>query len=83
MPHTIGLLVTSVVVSTILIGLYIALPRQHVFDALTDVLLQINFSYVVMNGMLNFLLFAGALQVDLGKLRSRALPVGFLAPSER
>ena len=79
LPHTIGLLVMSVVVSIILVGVDIALPRQHVFDALTDVLSQIDFSYVVMNGMLGFLLFAGALQVDLGKLRSRALPVGFLA----
>ena len=42
-------------------------------------LLQIDFSRVVMNGMLGFLLFAGALHVDLGKLRSRAMPVAILA----
>ncbi len=33
----------------------------------------------LMNGMLAFLLFAGALHVDLAKLRSRAASVGLLA----
>ncbi len=34
---------------------------------------------VVMQGMLAFLLFAGSLHVDLGKLRDRAVPVAILA----
>src|SRR5664279_2685452 len=79
LPHTIGLLVMSVVVSIILVGLDILFPGYHLFDALTTALLQIDFTAVVMNGMLAFLLFAGALHVDLGKLRDRAVPVGILA----
>ena len=79
LPHTIGLLVMSVVVSIILVGLDIVFPGYHLFDALTTALLQIDFTAVVMNGMLAFLLFAGALHVDLGKLRDRAVPVGILA----
>ena len=79
LPHTIGLLVMSVVVSIILVGLDIVFPGYHLFDALTTALLQIDFTAVVMNGMLAFLLFAGALHVDLGKLRDRAIPVGILA----
>src|SRR5664279_4011405 len=79
LPHTIGLLVMSVVVSIILVGLDILFPGYHLFDALTTALLQIDFTAVVMNGMLAFLLFAGALHVDLGKSRDRAIPVGILA----
>lgn len=79
LPHTIGLLVMSVVTSVSMVTIDLAFPAQHFFEPLTDALLQIDFSSVVMNGMLGFLLFAGALHVDLGKLRSRAIPVAILA----
>jgi hypothetical protein len=79
LPHTIGLLVMSVVTSVLSVGFDLAFPAQHIFEPLTAALLQIDFSSVVMNGMLAFLLFAGALQVDLGKLRNRAIPVAVLA----
>jgi CPA1 family monovalent cation:H+ antiporter len=78
-PHAIGLLVMSVVVSLVLVGIDAAVPGEHLFDALTKALLQIDFSAVVMQGMLAFLLFAGALHVDLRRLRSRAIPVIVLA----
>ncbi|MBM0206954.1 sodium:proton antiporter [Micromonospora sp. STR1s_5] len=79
LPHTIGLLVMSVAASLVLVAVDLAFPERHLFEALTGTLLQIDFSKVVMNGMLAFLLFAGALHVDLGKLRSRALQVVVLA----
>ena len=79
LPHTIGLLVMSVVASLVLVAVDVAFPGEHLYDPLTKALLQIDFSAVVMNGMLAFLLFAGALHVDLGKLRDRALPVAILA----
>jgi CPA1 family monovalent cation:H+ antiporter len=79
LPHTIGLLLMSVVTSLVLVLVDVAFPEQHLFAPLTAALLQIDFSSVVMNGMLAFLLFAGALHVDLGKLRSRAVPVALLA----
>jgi CPA1 family monovalent cation:H+ antiporter len=79
MPHTIGLLVMSVVASLILVGVDAALPGRGLFDELTRALRQIDFADVVMNGMLAFLLFAGSLHVDLAKLRSRAAAVGVLA----
>lgn len=66
LPHTIGLLVMSVVTSVSMVTIDLAFPAQHFFEPLTDALLQIDFSSVVMNGMLGFLLFAGALHVDLG-----------------
>ncbi|MGY3622540.1 cation:proton antiporter [Bradyrhizobium sp. USDA 10063] len=79
LPHTIGLLVMSVAVSIVLVIVDVAVPGQHLFEPLSAALLQIDFTAVVMNGMLGFLLFAGALHVDLDKLRSRALPVIVLA----
>lgn len=79
LPHTIGLLVMSVLTSIVLVTVDLAFPDQHLFEPLTAVLLQIDFSSVVMNGMLGFLLFAGALHVNLDKLRSRAVPVVILA----
>lgn len=79
LPHTIGLLVMSVATSVILVMIDVAFPKQHLFEPLTSALLQIDFASVVMNGMLGFLLFAGALHVDLDKLRSRAIPVAIMA----
>ena len=43
-------------------------PSEQILEALTAALLQIDFSAVVMDGMLAFLLFAGSLHVDLGRL---------------
>lgn len=79
MPHTTGLLVMSVAASLILVTIDAAVPDRHLFDPLTSALSQIDFNAVVMEGMLAFLLFAGSLHVDLGKLRDRAVPVAILA----
>jgi CPA1 family monovalent cation:H+ antiporter len=79
LPHTIGLLSMSVAASLILVAIDAILPDQHLFQPLTKALLQIDFTSVVMNGMLAFLLFAGALQVNLATLISRAVPVVVLA----
>jgi CPA1 family monovalent cation:H+ antiporter len=79
LPRTTGLLLTGLVVSLGLVGLDLAFPNTHLHTALTERLLQVDFSDVVMNGMLAFLLFAGALDVDFGALRSRAWPIAFLA----
>lgn len=79
MPHTIGLLTMSVVASLVLVAIDAILPEQHLFEPLTKTLLQIDFTSVVMNGMLSFLLFAGALHVDLRALMNRAVPVIVLA----
>lgn len=46
LPHTIGLLVLSVFVSTALVIVDFAIPGQHLFDGLTKALLQIDFGAV-------------------------------------
>jgi CPA1 family monovalent cation:H+ antiporter len=60
-----------------LIGLTVAgVPLEELFDAMLN---RIDFNAAVMNGMLAFLLFAGALHVDLGDLAEQRLPVAVLA----
>ncbi|MER9689699.1 cation:proton antiporter [Mesorhizobium sp. M0139] len=79
LPHTIGLLIMSVAASLILVCVDALMPDRHLFEPLTSALSQIDFNAVVMNGMLVFLLFAGALQVDFRKLVCQAVPVIVLA----
>ncbi len=79
LPHTIGLLVMGLLASLAIVGLDLAFPRQHLYEDLTQVLRQVDFTDVVMNGMLAFLLFAGAMSLDLRALRNRAWAVATLA----
>ena len=79
MPHSIGLLVMGLLASLALVLADVAFPQQHLYEDLTRVLDQVDFTGVVMNGMLAFLLFAGALNLDLGALRARAFAVATLA----
>jgi Na+:H+ antiporter len=79
LPHTIGVLVMGLAASLVLIAAELIVHDVTLFKALTDVVQQIDFTAALMNGMLAFLLFAGALQVDFGRLKSRAWSVGVLA----
>ncbi|WP_027133212.1 cation:proton antiporter [Geminicoccus roseus] len=79
LPASIGLLVMGLGASLLLIGIDLLFPRTQLYAALAGTIRQIDFYDTVMNGMLAFLLFAGALHVDLGRLRNRALGVGLLA----
>ncbi|MCJ2072378.1 sodium:proton antiporter [Methylobacterium sp. J-030] len=79
MPHTIGLLVMGLLASLALVSLDVVFPKQHLYGDLTRILEQVDFTEVVMNGMLAFLLFAGAMSLDLRALRDRAVAVATLA----
>ena len=79
LSRSVGLLLMSVLTSLLMIGLDASVPTAHLLNQLADGLRQIDFTEVVVNGMLAFLLFAGALHVDLDTLRSRAIPVFILA----
>jgi monovalent cation:H+ antiporter, CPA1 family len=72
LPHTIGLLLMGLVASLALIGVDFARPEVHLYEDLTVLLRQVDFRATVLNGLLAFLLFAGALHVDLSLLRRRA-----------
>ncbi len=79
LPHTIGLLVLGLATSLALIVFSDVVPESHVRESFTETIAEIDFYDTMMNGMLAFLLFAGALQVDFGRLRSEAWAVGLMA----
>ena len=79
LPHTIGLLVMALVSSLVLIGLDFFFPALGVTETVRAAIGQIDFNQTVMNGMLAFLLFAGALHVDMAFLRSRRWAIGLMA----
>ena len=78
LPPTIGVMGISMALSLVLIA-----TDKLGFSALRDyeasLLTEIDFSTLLMEGMLSLLLFAGALHVDLSQLRSFKWQVAFLA----
>ncbi len=71
MPQTIGLTVMGAVASMVMIGLDAALPSLGIGDAVRSFLDGIEFDAVLLNAMLSFLLFAGALHINLDVLLTR------------
>ncbi len=78
-PHTIGLVLMALAASMTVIAIDFVMPDAQVDRLITDVLDQIDFHEALMHGMLSFLLFAGALHVELSAFRSRLLAIGSLA----
>lgn len=77
-PMTIGVMAIALAVSLAVIGLDqlgFGTPHGQEHALITS----IDFGEVLMQGMLSFLLFAGALHVDLNQLRRAAWQVGALA----
>lgn len=79
LPHTIGLLVIALLASMVLLGLEIVLPGLGLTDALQGAISEIDFNETLMKGMLGFLLFAGALHVDLAFLKEAKWAIGSMA----
>jgi CPA1 family monovalent cation:H+ antiporter len=79
LPHTIGLVVIALFASFALMGLDALVPALGLQAAVRGTLVQIDFHDVLMKGMLSFLLFAGALHVDLGDLMQRKWAISTMA----
>ncbi|MGB8433042.1 MAG: sodium:proton antiporter [Burkholderiales bacterium] len=78
-PTTIGVMAAALVFSLALVGLD-AMGVAHGLRQYEESLLRsIDFSDVLMQGMLSLLLFAGALHVDMSELKAYRWPVGVLA----
>lgn len=78
LPSTIGVMAAALVLSAaalLLDYLGIGLPRDYA----TELFGTIDFSDVLMEGMLSMLLFAGALQIDLAHLARYRWQIGLLA----
>jgi CPA1 family monovalent cation:H+ antiporter len=79
LPTTIGVMATALAFSLALIGLDALGLAQGLREYEESLLRSIDFSEVLMQGMLSLLLFAGALHVDLSELKAYRWPVGALA----
>jgi CPA1 family monovalent cation:H+ antiporter len=79
MPTAIGVMATALLLSLGLVGLDALGVAQDLRAYEESLLRSIDFSNVLMQGMLSLLLFAGALHVDLSELRAHRWSVGALA----
>ena len=77
-PMTIGVMAIALAVSLLVIGLD-QLGFKTARGQADSLLASFDFSEVLMQGMLSFLLFAGALHVDFNQLRKVAWQVGAFA----
>lgn len=79
LPTTIGVMVIALVLSLAIVALDAAGLASSLRRYEESFLRSIDFSDVLMQGMLSLLLFAGALHVDLSELKALRWPVAALA----
>jgi len=79
LPHTIGLLLIGLGSSLVLLAAERILPHFEVTSSLQAAVGQIDFHETIMNGLLAFLLFAGALHVDFNKMKDQKWAITFMA----
>ncbi len=77
LPSTIGLMTIALVMSGLILLSGLIFPTFY--EAAEHIVQEFDFQEVLMNVMLNFLLFAGALSTDLRKLMEEKVPVIVLA----
>jgi CPA1 family monovalent cation:H+ antiporter len=77
LPTTIGLMLLALAMSLLLIAL--GQLRPEIRSVAEGMLSTVDFDKTLLHGMLGFLLFAGALHVDLDDLRRHRLVIGILA----
>ncbi|WP_449399953.1 cation:proton antiporter [Chryseobacterium wanjuense] len=74
LPSTIGIMVIAIVVSIFLVSFgETVLPRT--FGHLNNLMISIDFTEVLMGAMLNFLLFAGGIHINIDDLKEQFWPV--------
>ena len=79
LPLTVGLVIIALLSGLAVILLDVVFPSMKVSLVLNGWLDEIDFNRTLMNGMLSFLLFAGALHVDLAGLMKTKFQVSLLA----
>jgi CPA1 family monovalent cation:H+ antiporter len=75
LPQVIGLTVMGALTAILLMLTDAFFPGVSFHGRVSEVIEQIDFSETLLQGMLSFLLFAGALHVDLERLKTDWLPV--------
>ena len=79
LPNNVGILAMGLCASIVLVVLEVFIPQVALFGEIEGHIQRLNFSEALLDGMLAFLLFAGALRIDLSLLRDRAWIVGAMA----
>ncbi len=79
LPHTIGVALAALAGSVAVILIDLAAPSLGLARQASGFVNHLEFGPVLLDGMLSFLLFAGALHVDLARLASRKWPIALLA----
>ena len=79
LPITVGLVLMALISALIVLGIDSIAPVLGVSETVQIWLDEIDFNRTLMHGMLSFLLFAGALHVDLETLIESKIRVGTLA----
>lgn len=73
LPATIGIMLISLVASLSVIAVGHFYPE--VFKKLSDLVISVNFDKALMNVMLSFLLFAGAIHIDIHQLKEQSVSI--------
>ena len=79
MPGAIGQVVISLIASLGILGIDYLAPDIHLAETARTLILAVDFREALLEGMLSFLLFAGALHVNLEGLINRKWTIGILA----
>ncbi len=79
LPHTIGLVVIALLASLGILALDLVAPGLGFRAAVRGAVESVDFPDLLMQGMLSFLLFAGALHVDLNQMAQRKWAIGAMA----
>jgi monovalent cation:H+ antiporter, CPA1 family len=79
LPQTIALTLTGAAASIVVVGVDAAFPGLALSTTIRDFLDAIDFKTALLNVMLSFLLFAGALHIDLHQMRLGQWPIAILS----
>ncbi|MBT6508820.1 MAG: sodium:proton antiporter [Alphaproteobacteria bacterium] len=79
LPHTVGLVVIALAASLVVLAIDALVPGWDLGGEVRGVMASIDFSDTLMEGLLSFLLFAGALHVDLSAILSRKWVIVLMA----
>ena len=77
LPTTIGLMILALITAAIMVG--VQQVRNDIFMKVCMIVLEVNFKDILLNIMLSFLLFAGAMHTDLRELSKQRVPVFIFA----
>lgn len=75
LPSSVGLTIMGAVASLLVVGIDHLLPSSDLSERVVAFLAGIDFHTTLMDGMLSFLLFAGALHVDWTEMRRGRWPI--------